>query len=84
MKLIDLQTGYFAHPERPQATFPEIHAVTPDKTPVCGLAVQGDFEYQWCSRTLEWSYIDCTACEDKLQAMADHEKLGQQMLAKFV
>lgn len=86
LKIADLQTGYFAHPERPKATFPEVHAIKVLQPydvpfPLCDQAVRAGFEYQWCSRTVEFTYVDCQKCRNILDNMAQAE--GRKQLALF-
>lgn len=61
-----LETGYFAHPERPEAEFPPVHAIREGRegmAPLCGTEVPEGFEYQWCAGTLWMPYVDCGGCQ---------------------
>jgi hypothetical protein len=87
LRISDLQTGYSAHPEMPHATFPDVHAIKTvlvygetELRPLCGEAVRAGFEYQWCSRTVWFTYVDCDACRKALDRMALAEGRGQLTL----
>lgn len=85
LKLADLQTGYFAHPDRPNATFPEVHAIKflePYHVgfPLCDAEIPEGHEYQWCSRTVEFTFVDCQPCRNKLDVMASAEGRGQLVM----
>jgi hypothetical protein len=85
-----LQTGYFAHPERPEAEFPPVHAIRDGSlVPVCGVEIPEDFEYQWCARTLWMPYVDCGRCQRLIheaaisQGILREDRLPQVKAAKL-
>lgn len=71
----DLETGYYAHPERPEAEFPPVHAVTPDYQPLCGEDIPTGYEYEWCAGILWMPYVDCKACQRQIHEMAIRQGL---------
>jgi hypothetical protein len=87
IKLADLQTGYFAHPDQPEAPFPFVHAMKPvlvgreiELQPLCDTAIPDGHEYQWCSKHIEFTYVDCQPCRNKLDLIAMAEGRGQLAL----
>lgn len=87
LKLADLKTGYFADPNKPEAPFPFVHAikmVIEDReaveAPLCDEDVPEGHEYQWCSPTVEFTYVDCQPCRNRLDIMATAEGRGQLAL----
>lgn len=85
LKLADLKTGYFAHPERPEADFPAIHAIKllepyGVEFPLCDEPVPPRHEYQWCSASVEFAFVDCQKCRNILDLMAQAEGRGQLVL----
>lgn len=81
METKDLKTGYFAHPERPEAEFPPVHAITTETLPLCGEAVPEGHEYQWCAGFLWTPIVDCAACLRSVARMDLAE--GRKQLAIF-
>lgn len=91
LNIADLQTGYFAHPDKPGATFPNVHAMKPvlvgreiELQPLCDMVVPDGHEYQWCSKCIEFTYVDCQPCRNKLDLMALAEGRGQLVLFRHV
>jgi hypothetical protein len=74
--LQDLETGYYAHPEQPEAEFPPVHAVITShyaklwEKPLCGVEVPEGHEYLWCASTLWMPYIDCKECQRLVHEIA--------------
>lgn len=79
LRLRDLQTGYFAHPDDSEAPFPFVHAIKhelPEQEflPLCDAAIPDGHEYQWCSGSITWTYVDCQPCRNLLNNMATAEQ----------
>ena len=59
MKREDYETGYFGSPVRVS----KVHLVSAEfHAPVCGAALAGDMQYQWCSMGINLDYIECENC----------------------
>lgn len=85
LKLADLKTGYFADPNKPEAEFPDVHAIKVLEPygvefPLCDEVIPKGYEYQWCSGSVEWTFVDCQPCRNLLDLMAQAEGHGQLVL----
>lgn len=86
LKIDDLKTGYFADPEKPDAEFPFVHAIKvalpyeDAGLPLCDMPVPAGHQYQWCASSVEFTYVDCQPCRNKLDQMALAEGRGQLAL----
>lgn len=86
LRLADLKTGYFAHPEKPGADFPAVHVIKILEPylvefPLCDAVIPKGHEYQWCSSSVEYTYVDCQPCRNLLDRMAQAE--GHTRLTLF-
>jgi hypothetical protein len=85
LKLADLKTGYFAHPGKPEASFPFVHAIKTLEPyavefPLCDAVIPEDHEYQWSAPRVEFTYVDCQPCRNILDRMAQAEGHGQLVM----
>lgn len=54
-----LTTGFFANTKRGT----KVHVVNIDGKPICNSKIGKNMEYQWCSTSVYFPYIECEKCK---------------------